>query len=33
MERESLTKNLQWFLQRMTAEQLRRVLWYARNIL
>ena len=33
MDTKLLKKNLLWFLDRMTEEQLERMLWYAKKIL
>lgn len=33
MGKAALMKNLLWFLDRMTEEQLERMLWYAKKIL
>lgn len=33
MGKTALMKNLLWFLDRMTEEQLERMLWYAKKIL
>jgi len=32
MEKSVIKKNLLWFVERMTKEQLERMLWYAKKI-